>query len=49
MIGVKIHQHNGLVSLNFNRQNFGFQLFHGQVDTPQADLCFSNLMITHSF
>ena len=37
-----------LVSLNFNAENYGIKLIYDQIDTPHADMCFSNITITHS-
>ena len=38
-----------LVNLNFTVENYGIRLVYDQIDTPQADMCFSNITITHSF
>ena len=37
-----------LVNLNFTVENYGIKLIYDQIDTPQADMCFSNITITHS-
>ena len=37
-----------LITLNFNIENYGVKLTYGQTDTPHADMCFSNITITHS-
>ena len=37
-----------LVNLNFTVENYGVKLINDQIDTPHADMCFSNLTITHS-
>ena len=37
-----------LVSLIFSIELFGFKLFYDQIDTANADMCFSNITITHS-
>ena len=37
-----------LVNLNFTVQNYGIRLVYDQIDTPHADMCFSNITITHS-
>ena len=37
-----------LVSLNFTVENFGIKLSYDQIDTAHADMCFSNITITHS-
>ena len=37
-----------LVSLNSTVKNYGIKLIYDQIDTPHADMCFSNIKITHS-
>ena len=37
-----------LVNLNFTIENYGIRLVYDQIDTPHADMCFSNITITHS-
>ena len=37
-----------LVNLNFFVQNYVIKLFYDQIDTLHADMCFSNITITHS-
>ena len=37
-----------LLNLDFTVENYGIKLFYDQIDTPHADMCFSNIMITHS-
>ena len=37
-----------LVNLNFTVENYGIKLIFDQIDTPHADMCFSNIIITHS-
>ena len=37
-----------ILSWNFNVQNYGITLVHDQIDTLSADMCFSNITITHS-
>ena len=37
-----------LVSLNFIVENYGIKLIYDQIDTAHADMCFSNITITHS-
>ena len=37
-----------LVSLNYTEENFGIKLIYDQIDTTHADMCFSNITITHS-
>ena len=37
-----------LVSLNFTEENYCIKLFYDEIDTPHAEMCFSNITITHS-
>ena len=37
-----------LVSLNFTEEMYGIKLIYDQIDTAHADICFSNITITHS-
>ena len=37
-----------LVDLTFTIENYGIRLIYDQIDTPHADMCFSNITITHS-
>ena len=37
-----------LVNLNFTIENYGIRLIFDQIDTPHADMCFSNITITQS-
>ena len=37
-----------LVSLHFTVENYGIKLIYDQIDNAQADICFSNITITHS-
>ena len=37
-----------LVNLNFTVENFGIRLVYDQIDTPHADMFFSNIIKTHS-
>ena len=37
-----------LLSLNFTVEKFGIKLSYTQIDIPHANMCFSNLSITHS-
>ena len=37
-----------LVSLNFCVENFGMKSNYDQNETPHAEMCFSNITITHS-
>ena len=33
---------------NFSEENYGIKLIYDEIDTPPADMCFSNITITHS-
>ena len=37
-----------LLNLDINQDNYGIKLFYDQIESAHADLCFSNIMITHS-
>ena len=37
-----------LLNLDFTIDNYGIKLIYDQIDTPHADMCFSNITITHS-
>ena len=37
-----------LLNLDFTIENYGIRLVYDQIDTPHADMCFSNITITHS-
>ena len=37
-----------LLNLDFTVENFGIRLVYDQIDTPHAEMCFSNITITHS-
>ena len=37
-----------LVNLNFTEENYGIKLIYDQIDTPHADMYFSDITITHS-
>ena len=37
-----------LFNLDFTVENYGIKLVYDQIDKPHADMCFSNLTITHS-
>ena len=37
-----------LINLNFSIENYGIKLIYDQIDTAHADMCFSNITITHS-
>ena len=36
-----------LLNLNFTIENYGIKLIYDQIDTPHADMSFSNITITH--
>ena len=36
------------LSLNFTVENYGIKLIYDQIDTRHADICFSNIIISHS-
>ena len=37
-----------LLNLDFTVGNYGIKLIYDQIDTAHADMCFSNITITHS-
>ena len=37
-----------LLNLDFTVQTYGIKLIYDQIDTPHADMCFSNITITPS-
>ena len=37
-----------LLNLDFTEENYGIKLKYDEIDTPHADMCFSNITITHS-
>ena len=37
-----------LLNLDFTEENYGIKLIYDQIDSAHADMCFSNIMITHS-
>ena len=37
-----------LLSLDFANENYGIRLVYDRIDTAHADMCFSNITITHS-
>ena len=37
-----------LINLDFTVKNYGIKLIYDEIDTPHADMCFSNTTITHS-
>ena len=36
-----------LVNSNFTVENYGIKIIYDQIDTPHADMCFSNISRTH--
>ena len=36
------------LGLNFTEWNYGIKLFYNEIGAPHADMCFSNIKITHS-
>ena len=48
MINFVILHQNGLVSLNFTIENYGIKLIYNEIDTPHTDMCFGNIIKTHS-
>ena len=37
-----------LLNLDFTVENYGIKLIYDQIDSPHADICFSDITITHS-
>ena len=37
-----------LLNLDFTVENYGIKIIYDQIDTAHADMCLSNIMITHS-
>ena len=37
-----------LLNIDFTKENFGIKLIYDQIETAHADMCFSNITITHS-
>ena len=37
-----------ILSLNFTDENYGVKFIYDQIDSAHADMCFSNITITHS-
>ena len=37
-----------LLNIDFTVENYGNKMVYDQIDTPHADMCFSNITITHS-
>ena len=37
-----------LLNLDFSEENYGIKLIYDQIDTGRADMCFSDITITHS-
>ena len=36
------------LNIDFTEENYGIKLIYDQIDTPHANMCFSNVSITHS-
>ena len=36
------------LSLNFTEENYGIKFIYDEIDTAHADMCFSNITMTHS-
>ena len=36
------------LNLNFSEDNYGIKSIYNEIDTAHADMCFSNITITHS-
>ena len=36
-----------LLNLDFTIENYGIKLVYDRIDKPHADMCFSNITITH--
>ena len=37
-----------LLNLDFSEENYGIRLIYDRIDTAHADMCFSDITITHS-
>ena len=37
-----------LLNLEITKDNYGIKLFYDQIESAHGDMCFSNIMITHS-
>ena len=37
-----------LLNLDITQSNYGVKFIYDQIDKPHADMCFSNISITHS-
>ena len=37
-----------LLNIDFTVENYGIKLIYDEIDSPHADMCFSNITITHS-
>ena len=37
-----------ILNLNINDENYGVKFIYDQIDSAHADMCFSNITITHS-
>ena len=37
-----------IIKFDITDDNYGIKLFYDQIESAHADMCFSNIMITHS-
>ena len=37
-----------VLNLDFTVENYGIKIIYDEIDKPHADMCFSNITITHS-
>ena len=37
-----------ILSLNITEENYGVKFVYDEIDSAHADMCFSNIIITHS-
>ena len=37
-----------LLNLDKSQTNYGIKLFYDEIDTAHADMCFSNIILTHA-
>ena len=37
-----------LVKLNFTEENYGIKINYDEITSPNSDMCFSNITLTHS-
>ena len=38
-----------IININFSGDNYGIKMIYDQIESAHADMCFSNITITHSF